>query len=119
MNELRNDTKSEETLQSIENLQCLWRDSDVISKDFLFNAIGSSDTYHHRDDGALDDMEMDGPIDLQSGIKVHVHLLEQLTCHEVPTSVPMPRESTGFRDNASSIKTSLLIWIILFFVVII
>lgn len=120
--ELRNRSRSTQTQQTIDRLKCHLTDVNNVPEDILLNAIDSAD---NGEGGAGGDYISDDTeatqvraVDVREGSLVNLSLFEQLPCHgsdeNDPTSLPMPRESTGFRDSGISLQTSSLVTVIIF-----
>lgn len=116
----RNQTKSITTQQSIENLKCLITHSAShdIPEAFLMNAMeihNSSDNVDYTDTVGTDRVQV-RYADLDEGSIVNLFQLDEIPCHEDasnPTSLPLPRESTGYRDSGISLHKSWETFIIL------
>lgn len=89
--DLRNRTKSAVTQQTIDRVKCLLTDVNNVPEEVLLNA--AVDEYPAEDT----DTNQVLSVDFQSGSMVNLFLLDQIPC---PTSLPLPRESTGFRDGS-------------------
>lgn len=109
--ELRNRTRSQQTQQSLDHLKCLLAAGNNIPEELLLNAIqpisgggGSSDYISDEILADSDGEEVRSVVDLGEGSLINLFMLENtLPCHgdeSDPTSLPMPRESTGFHDSS-------------------
>lgn len=121
--ELRNKTNSNYTKQSIERVKCLLTSTDNVPDDILLNALEqptNARDYIADETFVTDSSTQIQSVDLEEGFMVNLLLLEKLPCLEDendPTSMPMPRESTGARDSGGvgrSLQSSLLATVVVF-----
>lgn len=108
--ELRNRTRSQQTQQSLDHLKCLLAAGNNIPEELLFNAIEPIGSDYISDELVDTDGEQVRAVDLGEGSLINLFLLENtLPCHgdeSDPTSLPMPRESTGFHESGGqSVQT--------------
>lgn len=102
--ELRNRTRSVTTRQSLHRLTCLLVGSNNIPEELVQNTISAENTANDyiSDDNVVSDPSQVQSVDLEQGAMVNLFLLDKLPCNEDasdPTSLPLPRESIGFRDG--------------------
>lgn len=116
LNELRNRTSSAETQKSIDSLQCLLADVNQIPEEVFLNTLPDKEPRHSEYGDYISDDSDIHPVDLQSGTMVNIRAFDQIPCQQDdsdPTSLPMPRESIGFRDSAGTVASSSICTIIL------
>lgn len=124
LKEFRNRTKSVDTQNSLDNLECLSPDLNNSEENYI-NPIHATNKWISNSEDGRDYISDDGiatettkvhSVDMQSGTVVNLLTQDQLPCINEdgsdPTSYPMLRESTGILGNAagsSRIGTIILI----------
>lgn len=96
--------------QSLGKLKCVLSETNGIAEDLLLQAMaggGGGEDDYVTDEVAPTPVHS---VDLEGGPYVNLFLLEKIPCRESdPTSLPLPRESTGFKDDATSLKTPVVL----------
>lgn len=114
LREFRNRTRSVDTQNSLDRLECLLPDLNNIPEENHHSPIHVTNKWisnsedggdYISDDGVVTDTAKVHGVDLQSGAIVNLLTLDRLPCANEdgsdPTSYPMLRESTGILGNSA------------------